>query len=1143
MTREEYLTYVQETYQNYDKSVAKVMGGYEIFNDPCETFYEEYTQILGHFSEQGKPEELEYAPRDFYRKVTDLEKNFVKRLANWQGSIENKIKFSLKNKDVERYQQKIQQDFENISVELTRVQKIFPALDLQTIQQVFVTAQQELFATEPDTPDASHTTENESYLDFVKATYEKYDKSVAKVMGAYEIFNDPCAVFYEEYPQMLKRFVENGKPEALEYAPRDFYRKVIDLERNFIKRLSNWQSSIENKMNFSLKNKEVERYHEKIRQDFSNISIELERVQKIFPDLDLQLLRNKFLKTQQDLEQVLILGDKPDKVALNSQNESKSVSEVTAKTTVQDAGFGDRLTSLYKQFNEAVRVVKSGEIHDLTHVAFYRAYPAMLQEFNQNPLPDGLEYSLKNFYKEVLRLEEHYLKYQDARLRNFNHILEHVPQNFERSLIQTIGEVEKIKNHLNNAHLLFPHISFGGVKSKLAHCLDEYITPYQNQVWQSEFHKQHAGQLLFSQKPIIVGKEDAAQFSLNLDATKAIYAIYYGKGLIKDEVELPNVAQVDCSIEAYINGTRHEIYSLMSVDKLKQGVWLLDILPETASLAHNKTMVEEWAKVLSSLEKERKEVKLYIKLSRRNLIHKGVIFNLDCTQVESDRLLQNAKEITTELEKKELDEEAIKDQLEAERLAEEASKDIRNNVEYMQLLSEGANLANMIVSDTQNVGSQYFRINEVHKAAHQLIYAERLAAMNEYGKPDDISGQYNTEGAWFDDLTAFAGKMEENWQQHIKPQVLALFDRAYQEKSQSIKQALETLKMAYQLCEIMSSNFTIDDVEQQRQALEAASKELGGAYGIVTSKGFNLENAGKILLSDRLIAIGQEDVSSFKSELKVNEQPTAYLVAYVDKPIRYASYMMPEDYRPPALRLAYETDYQQEEVVLTAPYLDKKWLDQTFALITLLPDIQKDADSYVTIKIAEFLSNLSPRMHQVNFTLSGGMLNIYEKHNQQIDYDTEVKLANGLFKVDLTGVDTQALKNWVQQQKDKFEDNLALSRPLPELFGKENIPFDDENLSVENIETLIKEANPSWDIKQIKVLARPRQFVVTKHEITNKPTSKTAWGTIGVVYQLDDWCYYSDNVVIVADYVSEGNYTPWRLLGVYEQVKISCRNI
>ena len=97
-------------------------------------------------------------------------------------------------------------------------------------------------------------------------------------------------------------------------------------------------------------------------------------------------------------------------------------------------------------------------------------------------------------------------------------------------------------------------------------------------------------------------------------------------------------------------------------------------------------------------------------------------------------------------------------------------------------------------------------------------------------------------------------------------------------------------------------------------------------------------------------------------------------------------------------------------------------------------------------------------------------------------------------------------------------------------------------LSPTHIKALIQKSHSDWNVKCVKVLAADRQFAVTKNAL-DVPTSKTAWGTIGVVYQKGNWCYYSDQVVIVADYKGGGTYAPWRLLGVYDHVKIACKNV
>ena len=108
-----------------------------------------------------------------------------------------------------------------------------------------------------------------------------------------------------------------------------------------------------------------------------------------------------------------------------------------------------------------------------------------------------------------------------------------------------------------------------------------------------------------------------------------------------------------------------------------------------------------------------------------------------------------------------------------------------------------------------------------------------------------------------------------------------------------------------------------------------------------------------------------------------------------------------------------------------------------------MPDIQKDAQSYVEIRMAEFLANLAPRTHTVKMTMIAGMQNLYETWEVQIANDTKVEIAKGEVKINMSGVDTEALKGWVNTQKVKYEDKLANERQLPGMFTKPNKIYQD----------------------------------------------------------------------------------------------------
>lgn len=124
------------------------------------------------------------------------------------------------------------------------------------------------------------------------------------------------------------------------------------------------------------------------------------------------------------------------------------------------------------------------------------------------------------------------------------------------------------------------------------------LDPYYKRIYTSEFHKKNIGKVLFSDKPIVIGKEDPAQFKTSFKPSENIYAVAYLNGTIKD---LSGLNYNSGSYHVNIDGIKKSQISFghNKGDEL-MSYYLIEIIPDP-SLAFHAIDPAEFGNLLSSL--------------------------------------------------------------------------------------------------------------------------------------------------------------------------------------------------------------------------------------------------------------------------------------------------------------------------------------------------------------------------------------------------------------------------------------------------------------------------------------------------------------------------------------------------------------
>ncbi|MGA2296038.1 MAG: hypothetical protein ABSG15_00635 [FCB group bacterium] len=116
-------------------------------------------------------------------------------------------------------------------------------------------------------------------------------------------------------------------------------------------------------------------------------------------------------------------------------------------------------------------------------------------------------------------------------------------------MYKAIKTAKKMEDEIDFGLALFPgNPNVTEVKPDADKTFNELAGPYYAKVWSSDFHKANAGKILFSNKPIIPGKEDPVQFATSFTANDRIYAIAYADAIFKDFLTI-NYAEFKINID------------------------------------------------------------------------------------------------------------------------------------------------------------------------------------------------------------------------------------------------------------------------------------------------------------------------------------------------------------------------------------------------------------------------------------------------------------------------------------------------------------------------------------------------------------------------------------------------------------------
>ncbi len=157
-------------------------------------------------------------------------------------------------------------------------------------------------------------------------------------------------------------------------------------------------------------------------------------------------------------------------------------------------------------------------------------------------------------------------------------------------------------------------------------------------VYSGAFHKDHAGQFVFSSKPITAGSENPASMSTTFTANDDIYGMMYFKSSFKEITDGYSYGWT----KLFVDGNEKASYDFKLPADIAENAWLgSEIIPDPALSSTRGAAI--FTKAISELSPRRHTIRLQTLDNSMNVLAEGE-FTLDCT-TGLDRVAQVNKDL------------------------------------------------------------------------------------------------------------------------------------------------------------------------------------------------------------------------------------------------------------------------------------------------------------------------------------------------------------------------------------------------------------------------------------------------------------------------------------------------------------------
>jgi len=325
-----------------------------------------------------------------------------------------------------------------------------------------------------------------------------------------------------------------------------------------------------------------------------------------------------------------------DSGSSNSSSTSGTRSPAVINTVDEEySAFVSEKYSLLQDYdyNLSIHTLEQGSVAPEKHYEGTKKldYPATLkklQEKGKKGLKDNQDYH----YKILLEYGEKYQKvFDEVIVNSINAFIEEAYRakaNSPKIAVEQAGYAKKIAEaalFMNPANDKAKMLK-GDAEAAVADLESEL-----NKMFTSDFHKENAGKILFSKKPIIVGQEDPDQFTSDFTVNDNIYAIAY-----KEEEISGGGSQYTLHIDGM--NWEHVFFTHNEEDKGKT-TYPIEIIPAVDKAIHGVD-AEQFARVLGKLSPRRHTIEVEFEGA------KGT-FSINLAGMDVGKLKANAAEATS----------------------------------------------------------------------------------------------------------------------------------------------------------------------------------------------------------------------------------------------------------------------------------------------------------------------------------------------------------------------------------------------------------------------------------------------------------------------------------------------------------------
>jgi hypothetical protein len=188
--------------------------------------------------------------------------------------------------------------------------------------------------------------------------------------------------------------------------------------------------------------------------------------------------------------------------------------------------------------------------------------------------------------------------FQSGLKPRINQKIEEAYKNLKQYEGMAANAMIEAKGIMEFVYLIIPdNADVQALKKDVDKSVESILGPYYAKVYTSEFHKQNVGKVLFSDKPIKIGKEDPAQFKTSFGPNDKIYAVAYLNYRFKDHKSGGNTAAYEILVDE--NNAGGLSFRHNEGDELLS-YYLIEIIPDPTVAFHNLDP-QEFGRILSNL--------------------------------------------------------------------------------------------------------------------------------------------------------------------------------------------------------------------------------------------------------------------------------------------------------------------------------------------------------------------------------------------------------------------------------------------------------------------------------------------------------------------------------------------------------------